>query len=149
MPAYYDTGVLVALYVEEVLSATVDALVAQRGEHVPFNGLQRAEMENAFRLKAFRKAVEAGELERLLAAVQEDLDLGRLQPRPVAWPEALETTRVLSRASAVTTGCRTLDLLHVAVALQWACPVFVSSDGRQLLAAQQAGLETVDVQQLQ
>ena len=46
------------------------------------------------------------------------------------------------------TGCRTLDLIHVAIARQWGCSVFVSADGRQLAAARTQGLRAMDVRDL-
>ena len=43
------------------------------------------------------------------------------------------------------TGCRTLDLLHIAAARLLPSPKFVSTDKRQLAAAKLAGLTTVDL----
>ncbi len=43
------------------------------------------------------------------------------------------------------TPLRALDALHVACALQWRADLFVSSDGRQLGAAADAGLRTMKV----
>lgn len=40
---------------------------------------------------------------------------------------------------------RTLDALHVACALEWKTELFVSSDNRQLAAAERAGLKTKEV----
>jgi len=40
-----------------------------------------------------------------------------------------------------TASVRTLDALHVACALEWGAELFVSSDKRQLAAAEQAGLK--------
>jgi hypothetical protein len=41
-----------------------------------------------------------------------------------------------------------LDLLHIAIAVQWESEVFVTADSRQLKAARAAGLRTVDVRTL-
>jgi uncharacterized protein len=43
------------------------------------------------------------------------------------------------------TPLRTLDALHVACARQWRADLFVSSDARQLGAAADAGLRTIEV----
>ncbi len=40
---------------------------------------------------------------------------------------------------------RALDALHVACAVEWGAELFASSDDRQLKAAQQAGLKTLQI----
>jgi hypothetical protein len=69
---------------------------------------------------------------------------GRLVYRPVDWIRALEDIRRISSIVTVRTGCRTVDLLHVAAAAQWKPEVFVTADNRQLKAARMMGLATVD-----
>lgn len=148
MNAYYDTGALVPLYAEEVFSAAVHAFVEDRGEPVPLSLFQRLEFENAVYQKVFRSEVKAERLAQVLADLQKDLDIGRLVLRPVNWIEALEEARVIGARVTGTTGCRTLDLIHVAIAVQWDCPLFVTADARQLRAARRAGLQVVDLRAL-
>lgn len=52
------------------------------------------------------------------------------------------TTPVVAKSINImeTTPVRTLDALHVACALEWEAELFVSSDIRQLAAAERAGL---------
>ena len=50
MSLYYDSGVLVKLYVREELSDAVAAFVARRGEAITVNGLHELEIRNALRL---------------------------------------------------------------------------------------------------
>jgi hypothetical protein len=58
--------------------------------------------------------------------------------------EAWERVGILSRAHAAETGCRTLDGLHVACALQLGAREIVTS-GRQLAAlARKAGLKLLN-----
>lgn len=148
MNAYYDTGTLVPLYAEEVLSATVTAFVARRGEPVPLNLFQRLELENAMRQKVFRGEIEAERLNRVLVDLREDLDRGRLVLRAANWIAALEEARSIGARATVKTGCRTLDLIHVAIAVQWGCSVFVTADDRQLAAAKREGLCTMGLRDL-
>ena len=148
MDAYYDTGTLVPLYVEEAFSSTINAWVTSRVEPIPLNQFQRLELENAMRQKMFRGEIDEERLTRILTDVGEDLERGRLVLRPANWINALDQARSIGERVTVKTGCRTLDLIHVAIAAQWGCPVFVSADERQLAAAKMQGLRAVDVRDL-
>lgn len=148
MDVYYDTGVLVALYVEEAFSSSVNAFVEKRGEPIAINLFLRLEFENAVRLKVFRRDIKAERARRVFQDLGGDLDCGRLYLRPLDWNEAFGKARAISARSTGQVGCRTLDVLHVAIALQWGCGLFVSADARQLDAAAREGLETVDVRRL-
>ncbi len=148
MDAYYDTGTLVPLYIEEAYSSTINAWVAGRAEPIPLNQFQRLELENAMRQKMFRGEVDGERLTRILADVGEDLKRGRLVLRPANWIKALDQARTIGERLTAKTGCRTLDLIHVAIAIQWGCSVLVSADERQLAAAKAQGLRAVDVRDL-
>lgn len=148
MDAYYDTGTLAPLYVEEAFSSTINAWVAGRVEPIPLNQFQRLELENAMRQKVFRGEIDDERLARILTDVGEDLERGRLVVRPANWIRALDQARVIGERVTAKTGCRTLDLIHVAIAVQWGCSVFVSADERQLAAAKTQGLRAVDVRDL-
>ncbi len=148
MNLYYDTGVLVALYVEEVFSSSINAFVEKQGVAITVNAFHRLEFENAVRLKVFRGDIQPERAKRVLCDVDMDVDCGRLVMRPLDWNEALDTARSISRRATAQVGCRTLDILHVALALQWGCGVFVSADARQLEASGREGLDTVDARHL-
>lgn len=75
-----------------------------------------------------------------LEAFDEDISSGRWKT-----PEYVEATvwrfaRDLSDRHAATIGCRTLDLLHVAVALSLGVKTFVTFDERQRTVAKLEGL---------
>ena len=145
MNAYYDTGTILPLYVNEAFSARLNAFLQARGDPIPFSGFHRLELENALRLKVFRGEIEAVAHAAALAAVEAHLTEGRFVVRAVQWVAALEAARDASRHVTIPTGCRTLDLIHIAIAMQWGCPEFVSADDRQLKAAKRLGLATVDI----
>ncbi len=149
MDAYYDTGILVAIYVQEVFSSTINTFIESRGKPIALNPLQRLEFENAVRLKGFRNDLDGKLLNRIFLDLKDDINCGRLVLRPTDWVGAFNSARSISRRTTAATGCRTLDLLHVAIAIQWDCSLFVSTDDRQLGAARDAGLETVDIRDLQ
>jgi predicted nucleic acid-binding protein len=145
MPAYYDTGVLVPLYVSEVFSDAVSSLVEDRREAILLNALQQLEFENSLRLKFFRGEIEERGCRAVLDKMRSHLQEGKLVLRSVNWVGALDAARRIAGTATARTGCRTLDVFHVAIAAQWGTEPFVSADDRQLRAARQAGLRTVDV----
>lgn len=148
MNVYYDSGVLMPLYFAEVFTGAICGFVLDRGEPIPLNLFQRLELENAIRQKVFRRDIDAEQQGRLLSDVEADLERGRLVLRPVNWIAALDHARQIGARVTAKTGCRTLDLIHVAIALQWGCSLFVTADDRQLAAAKLQGLETVDLRAL-
>lgn len=148
MNAYYDTGVLLPLYVKESFSERVIALAESRREAIPLNLLQQVEMENAVRLKLFRGDIDGARMSVVIASRDADLRCGRLVLRPVNWMLALEDARRIGARTTSRWGCRTLDLIHVAIAVQWQCSLFVTANERQLKAAIAAELKVIDVRTL-
>ena len=148
MDIYYDTGALIPIYVDEVFSEAVNAYSTSRAIPIPFSLFHRLEFENALRLKMFRKEIDEERLNRVLSDIGDDLNSSHLVLRPVNWIDAFEKARAIGARVTVKTGCRTLDLIHVAIAVQWGCQIFLTADAKQLAAAKMAGLETVDLREL-
>lgn len=148
MTTYLDTGALVPLYVNEVFTNAITSYIEERGEAVTLHSFHRLEFENALRLKLFRGDLTHEQFLDVQRKVASHIDLGMLMIRSVNWLSAFETARTLSEVTTAEIGCRTLDLIHVAIAMQWSCVDFVSTDDRQLKAARRSGLNTVDLRQL-
>lgn len=144
MNAYFDTGILLKLYTVEPESAMVRAFVVQRSEALPVSGLHLAEAASALRLKQFRGECDAVQVSKVLGLMEEDLDGGVLSRIAVDWDETWRRTRALSDAHAATTGCRTLDSLHVACASLLHMQEFISSDHRQRMLAREIGLNVIN-----
>lgn len=145
MSAYYDTGVLLPLYVEEMFTEKVSSLVERRNEAIAYNKLHEIEFENAANLKVFRREFAVEKLACILRHRDADIQAGRLVLRSIDWPQALERALRLIPKTTAEHGCRTLDVLHVAIAVAWDCTEFISADDRQLKAAAVAGLKPLDV----
>jgi predicted nucleic acid-binding protein len=141
---YLDTGALLKLYVEEPLTNEVHALVAAGRAPIPCHEFHRLEAENAVRLKVFRGEFDLRHAQAVVDRMEEDLTDGRLHRRSVDWTAALIEARRLAQAHTPSTGCRSLDLLHIAVACQWECSGFLTLDDRQARAASAAGLDVID-----
>jgi predicted nucleic acid-binding protein len=141
---YYDTGILLKLYVEEPQSARVRKFVSRGKKAIRLHDLHRAEMVSALRLKQFRGEGKAEQVAQTLLHLTEDERCGVLRHVEMDWPAVWRQCFELSTAHTGSTGCRTLDTLHVSCALYLRAPEFVTSDGRQAEMARLAGLRVVN-----
>jgi len=138
---YFDSGLLVKLYHLEAGSQEV-ARRARAEPRLPLTALAGIETRNALRVLAGRKVIRPAQLEAALAMFDDDLAggrLSRLQPDAGAVQDMAEN---LSARHAADTKCRTLDLLHVAMACVAGIPNFLTGDRRQADLARAAGLRT-------
>ncbi|MGO8999091.1 MAG: type II toxin-antitoxin system VapC family toxin [Polyangiaceae bacterium] len=143
MPTYFDSGVIVKLYVPEPNSADAIRLVTALPPPIPFTDWQAIEVRNAMRLKRFRGEITPAQLRAALRALAEDERAGRWQRPALDLGETLRRAEVFSRKLAPAIGCRTLDILHVATAVVLGVREFASFDGRQRQLAKKAGLRVV------
>ena len=143
MSLYYDSGVLVKLYVREEMSDAVTAFVAGRGEAIAVNGLHELEIRNALRLKLFRSEIDAEQLANSMAMLAGDFARSRLFRSAFDWRLVRDEAERLSGMAGATIGARTIDVLHVAAALTQGAYRLVSLDRRQCAAARLAGLQVV------
>ena len=145
MSLYYDSGVLVKLYVREELSDAVARFLVARREAVLINDLHEIEMRNALRLKRLRKEIDDEQLAASMEMLSSDLATRRLIRTGVDWQSVFAEAERLSATAATRTGVRTIDLLHVAAALNREATGLVFLDHRQRAAARLAGLGLVEV----
>lgn len=131
MKTYFDTGVLVKAYVFETGTREALALLRQAKPPVPLTHLHGIEIRNALRLKCGRGAITETEMKASLQLFQDDIDAGRLERAPYELASWFERAELLSGRYATSTLARTLDILHVAAALEIGCKEFVSFDKRQ------------------
>jgi len=81
------------------------------------------------------------ELRLAFQQIDEDLRDGILVHTPVEWTNVFRRADELSETHATREGQRTIDLLHVAIALEARTRTFLSFDNRQRKLARVAGLE--------
>ena len=145
MSLYYDSGVLVKLYVREEFSDIVARFLAMRGEPVTVNTLHELETRNALRLKRFRDEIDNRQLVASMSMLEADLASDRLIRSRVDWPAVCAEAERLSAAMTASIGVRAIDLLHVAAAHHQAASGLVSLDRRQCAAARASGLEVAEL----
>lgn len=140
MDAYFDSGVVVKLYVAELTSPEAIRIVASYATPYALTYWQELEVKNAIRLKCFRNEIAEAEMVQSLAAFEQDIATGRWE-RPVYSTFAVEQkAHELSAIHSVMIGCRTLDIIHIAAAIVLGASDFVSFDARQAALGTQAGL---------
>ena len=145
MSLYYDSGILVKLYVREESSDAVARSLAARGEAVIVNDLHELEIRNALRLKRFRDEIGDGQLAASMAMLASDLAADRLIRGGIDWGSVCAEAERLSATMTADLGVRTIDLLHVAAALDRTASGLVSLDHRQRAAARASGLDVVEL----
>jgi predicted nucleic acid-binding protein len=143
MTPYFDTGVLVKAYVPEANSSDADALIRRMTPPIPLTHLHELEIRNALRLKRNRKEITEPELKAALKHLQSDIDSGFFERPIYHLPDVFREAEALSAKYSVTTGARSLDILHVAAALAIGAQEFVSFDKRQRAMASKAGLQVL------
>jgi len=144
LTSYVDSSVLVAIYIPEPTSGRARQQVRASGS-VPWSQLHDLEVRNALRLLCGRKVLSTVELAAVLSQLEEDIDARRLLRVEVDWPAAFARAQALSEAHAAKVLSRSLDILHVALAVELRCTRFVSADHRQVRLARLARLRAVEV----
>lgn len=137
---YFDTGVLLKLYLPELRAADAVALVNAAPHTAPITLLHEMEMRSALRQKVGRGEISADDCQVLLAQLDDDLATGVHARASVTWPDVFVKAEELSTRHGQTTLCRTLDTLHVALAINLGADEFCTFDHRQSLMAAAAGL---------
>jgi predicted nucleic acid-binding protein len=82
-------------------------------------------------------------MRHVLASLDNDFDEGRYVPAEIMWRATMRREREISRVYTLSLGCRSLDVLHVATALELGVRAFVTFDRRQAQLARAVGLRTV------
>ena len=144
MKSYFDTSALVAVYVNEAHSALARREARAAGQ-VPLTPLHHLELGNALRLLRGRRLIDDRQLEQVSGHIMEDCNAGRLVDTPVDLYRMFEHARELSTTYTVRFLCRSLDILHVASALELGCSRLISGDERQLALAKALGNEIIDI----
>lgn len=136
---YLDTSAFLKLYIRETGSESVQSLVQAQAEPIPVWDTLEMEFTNALWMKVFWKDIAADDARRQL-----DLFDDR-RKRGLYFTPEFSRSRLLGRfrslaAHTAETGCRTMDVVHVAAALEFEAAMLISFDERQRRLAEKAGL---------
>jgi len=143
MITYYDTGVILKLYTNEPESEAVRHFVVDRNEPLYLNSLHRSEFVSAFRLKVFRKELTTSAATNSINDMEDDISNGIIRLVEVDWDLTWRLCRQFADSGSTTTGCRTLDSLHIACARSQATRTIVTRDKRQARLAKKIGMQVL------
>ena len=137
---YLDTSALLKLYIREHGSEFVQSRIASQDYPLPIWEIQKAELINALRLKVLWNEITLEQAETQIALYE-----NRLKRGLYAFPEIDRNSlmKCVLRLGAETPrlGCRTMDIFHVACAVEIGASEFLSFDQRQNALATHAGLK--------
>jgi hypothetical protein len=140
---YADPSALLKLYLNEPESRAMTAWRSKYSGPLSVTHHGRVELVNGIALAAYRKFISASVLTAALAALDDDFEAGRYRQTDLLWRSALKRASELSRQHTPVHGTRSLDVLHVASALELGLRRFVSFDERQQKLARAVGLKVV------
>jgi len=138
--AYADSSFLVSIYRADACHQAAIAYLSRNSLTLAFTPLHRVEVRNALRNVTAAGEMTKAECETAFRQIEEDLRDGLLLHTPIEWTDALRRADQLSQNHAATEGQRTIDLLHVGVALECGAKILLSFDKRQRKLGKAAGL---------
>jgi predicted nucleic acid-binding protein len=137
---YVDTAILLKSYVFEADSQEAIDIIEAAGDPLIFSHLHGIEIPNAIRLKRFRGEITIAQEAAAIRVFRADIDAGRLARPDYDLAEVFNRAERLSAKHSGQIGSRSLDVLHVAAALECGCTGLASFDERQRKIASLAGL---------
>jgi predicted nucleic acid-binding protein len=140
---YVDPSALLKLYLNEPQSRPMAAWRSKAKGPLAVTHHGRVELVNGLALTAHRKLIDDRALAAALAALDDDFEAGRYAQVDLLWRATLKRAGDLSRTFSRSLGTRSLDVLHVASALELGFPVFLTFDSRQRNLARAVGLKAL------
>lgn len=140
---YADPSALLRLYLHEPQSRAMATWRKRIAGPLAVTAHGRVEMINGLALATHRGYLSATALAAALAALDDDFEQGRYAPGDLLWRAVLKRAADLSRQQTPKLGTRSLEVLHVASALELGMKRFVTFDERQGRLAAAAGLKVV------
>lgn len=141
MSVYADTGVFVSLYLPDAHSKEAQQQMASH-PRVWLTPLHRAEWAHVIGQHVFQHQISPREAQSVYLEFERDREAGVWME--IGLPErALEASIAVARNRVARLGVRTLDTLHVAIALELHAEHFWTFDRRQAKLAEAEGLNTL------
>jgi predicted nucleic acid-binding protein len=136
---YLDTSALLKLYIREDDSDLAQSRISTQPHPLPIWEIQEAELVNALRLKVFWKEITLEQADTQIALFQNRRKRGLYFFPEIDRISLMQRFHHLSSHTS-NLGCRTMDILHVACALEIGATQFLTFDQRQKNLATHAGL---------
>ena len=139
MSVYADTSFLVSLYVLDANSEKAASHMQQAKLPFLLTTFGELELTNAISLRLFRRELTPSKVKAARALVQKDLMDGVLLAKPMTMNNFEKAMR-MARGRTPQLGTRTLDILHVASALELKAEMFYTFDHNQARLGKTEGL---------
>ncbi len=146
MTCYPDTSFLCSLYRRQVHSPKAIRWMQDFGEPLPVSSFLLLEFRQSvrFQTRLFSldrtKGYPPAEAARMLRDLQSDLSQGVLRVSAADWPDVHRIAEELSSKYTAQAGHRLPDIVHVATALHFGSPVFLTFDANQKALAEAEGM---------
>lgn len=140
---YVDPSALARLYIHQAGSREMSAWRAKLRGALPVTHHGRTEITNAICRAAYLGQLAPDGLAEALADFTSDFASGHFRQAEILWRAALNGAAELSQRHTPKLGTRSLDVLHVACALELKLPHFLTFNGRQQQLAAAAGLKVI------
>ncbi|HEX3628271.1 MAG TPA: type II toxin-antitoxin system VapC family toxin [Verrucomicrobiae bacterium] len=140
---YVDPSALSRLYIHQAGSREMAAWRAKVSGTLSVTHHGRTEVVNAVCRAAFSGQIDERGMAGALADFGGDFSAGHLVQADILWRAALNRAAELSQNHTPKLGTRSLDVLHVACAVELRCRYFLTFDVRQQELAAAVGLKTV------
>jgi predicted nucleic acid-binding protein len=140
---YVDPNALARLYLHQAGSRELSEWRRRHRGALAVTHHGRTEIVNAIGLAAFRRSISLEKAEAAQVLFEADFAAGHLEQVDLLWRGALNRAAELSRIHTPKLGTRSLDVLHVACALELKLRHFVTFDNRQRQLARATGLRIV------
>jgi len=138
---YTDTSFLVSLFVGDSHTESARVLVSEREIPILVNSLLELEFMNAIGQRVFRGEMSEDQALTIRRLWCSEFEKGRLVRDNELSAKVWERARQLSCDYTGRMGGRSLDILHVAVALEIDADVFWSFDKKQSKLAEVVGMQ--------
>ena len=142
---YVDPSALARLYLHEEGSRQMSEWRGRTKGALPVTHHGRTEIVNALCRATFLGHLQPDALAEALTDFSTDFVEGRLHQADILWRAALDRASELSRKHTPNLGTRSLDVLHVACALELKLRRFLTFDGRQQTLAKLVGLRVISL----
>ena len=140
---YWDTSAIVKLYAQEDDSEKYIEAMLKQAEPIAISPLHQVEVYFALKAKEARGEIRKGESDRLAMLFDEHVSQNRYVLLPWGGDLVAESRRVLDYclASEEPVAIRSLDGLHIGIAVSVGIEVIITADRRMSDAAKIVGLK--------
>ena len=137
---YVDTSVIVKLYIREKYSREASDWLRINNEAIPITPFHVLEFTNAVNLKQYRNELSDEEVRIIFEKFSQHEKMGVIHRPLINWSDVFTRSTDLSKNHTHSIGSRSLDILHVALALSLSATRFLTFDEKQSQLALAAGL---------